>query len=104
MSYARIGSDGNITCPNCYGIMLELHRFDARDDILGLDYDHAPLYRRGFGYEGSLLASLAQSLFAWIGAHCKQWRLRRVLRRWPLSLYCPACGYLIKRGRQSGRV
>ena len=103
MSYATIGPDGNITCPNCYGIMLELHRFDARDDIFGLDYD-SHLHRRGFGYEGSLIAELVQSIFAWIGAHLRQWRLRRVLRRWPLSLYCPACGYLIKRGRKPGRV
>jgi hypothetical protein len=86
------GMDGNETCPICYRVMVELADFDARADALGPDTGGwGPYSYRSYEY------SLLEGIGEWFAARVRQWRLSRVARRWPRSMYCPGCGYLIKR-------
>ena len=85
------GIDGNETCPSCYLVLIDLADFDARADMSSPD-------------SGSWIGSCydweageGARLFDAIGAYWKQWRLNRVLSRYPRSLYRPYCGYLLRR-------
>lgn len=92
--YRRGGGDE--ICPNCFQILIELGRFDARDDAVSVD-------RGGWSgggktwWETDYSAEFADQFLGGLRASFYQWRLRRVLRKWPRSLYCSACGYFLKR-------
>jgi hypothetical protein len=90
------GADGNETCPHCFRVMVDLARFDAREDAVPVDKGG---WSGGGRYwpEIDLAAEMEYRLWHRILAAVRQWRLNRVLRRYPRSSYCPGCGYLIKR-------
>jgi hypothetical protein len=85
------GVDGNETCPSCYLVLIDLADFDARDDMSSVDSGRLIYNRYEMFDEGGTRLSEV------IGAYFKQWRLNRVLRRYPRSLYCPYCGYIERR-------
>jgi hypothetical protein len=91
-----LGADGNETCPMCYQVMIELYRFNASDDSIGLD-------RGGWSGGGRMFWEIEWEweflarFFSKIRASLYQRRLNRVLRRYPGSLYCSGCGYILKR-------
>ena len=79
--------------------MIELYRFDARDDVIapdsgGLDggggFFRAP-------WEAGIEGYYAESILGRIQAYFVQRKLRKVLRRYPHSLYCSGSGYILKR-------
>ncbi len=91
-----LGPDGNETCPNCYHVMIDLADFDARDDAIPVD--------RG-GWSGGGQAwweidweeELSYRFLYRIRASIRQWRLSRILRRYPRSLFCSGCGLILRR-------
>ncbi len=85
------GADGNETCPSCYLVLIDLADFDARADMSSVDRGTL-VGSRYYDYSGE-----GTGLFDAIGAYWKQWRLSRIVRQYPRSLYCPYCGYLLRR-------
>jgi hypothetical protein len=90
------GVDGNETCPNCYLVMIDLADFDARRDAISSGDDSLSLSNYHW-WEASLLLDGLGRVVDKIKASFLQRRLNRVLRSWPRSLYCSACGYIVKR-------
>lgn len=90
------GVDGNETCPNCYLVMIDLADFDARSDGISAGPDSLSISNYQW-WEISILLDGIGRVIDRIKASFLQRRLDKVLRRWPRSLYCSACGYIIKR-------
>ena len=87
------GADGNETCPRCFHVLIELRDFDA-------DADAVPVDRGGWSGGGRAWWEVGwfDEMFgrAWyrFEARMKNYYLRRILRRYPNSLYCTGCGFV----------
>ena len=87
------------TCPHCYHVLIDLARFDARDDPEAPDsggLDGGGGWLRA-PWEADRDLVFMGSIWSRITASIRQRRLDSVLRRWPRSLYCSGCGYILKR-------
>ena len=94
----------NETCPLCFNEMIELRRFDPRNDRFGpadgAEFDESDLLPGGLGELVSLILRGAKAvvdfLFGWIGSGVRARKLARVQQEFPNSLYCVRCGFIRK--------
>lgn len=90
------------TCPHCFNEMVELRRFDPRDDRFGSEegeeFDATDILPGGIGDLISFVFRGAKAvvdfLFGWIWAGAGARKLDRVRKEFPNSLYCVRCGFI----------
>jgi hypothetical protein len=76
--------------------MILLAGFDARSDAISSGDDSLSASNYVW-WEASLIFDFFGRAWDKTRAHFQQRRLDRVLRRFPYSLYCSHCGYILKR-------
>ncbi len=87
-------------CPKCQRPMVDLARYDARNEAIYLENDHDQVYYGDYDDRNPVLNKLIDWIsdyMDYLTAGRKQRKLDAVLKVYPNSIYCAGCGYLVKR-------
>ena len=90
------GVDGNETCPRCYQVLIALRDYDPTLDAHAAGTDAFALHNYHF-WEVDFLLDLISRPIERFRAWREKRRLERILRAFPNSLHCTACGLTLKR-------